>query len=167
MSKDTTKYSLTYEHLTSILAGMKAAWPAAQATVVVEGQAYTPAQFEAQVGTVLAPYQAVVDAHGALETALKNRADAAPSATRFVAGFYAVLPQYLGSNSAEIATFGKALAKPRAPLTVEQKVAAAAKAKATRAARHTMGKKQRKAITGQSPAPTTPAAPAAPPKQGP
>jgi hypothetical protein len=37
------------------------------------------------------------------------------------------------------------------PLTVEQKAAKVAKAKATRAARHTLGPKQKKAITGATP----------------
>jgi hypothetical protein len=42
-------------------------------------------------------------------------------------------------------------------VTPEQRIAAAAKAQATRAARHTMGKRQRKAIkgTGAGPAPAT------------
>ena len=55
------------------------------------------------------------------------------------------------------------------PKTAEQKAAIALKAKATRAARHTMGKKQKLAVKGTAPAalPPTPAeaapAPAAAP----
>jgi hypothetical protein len=55
--------------------------------------------------------------------------------------------------------FGIKPPKPRTPLTTAQKAAAAAKAKATRAARHTMGSKQKAAITGTTPAPVeTPSA---------
>jgi sulfite reductase beta subunit-like hemoprotein len=61
-----------------------------------------------------------------------------------------------------LADFGLTPRKPRV-VTPEEKVAAAAKAKATRAARHTMGKKQKAGITGTvaptSPAPTAPSAP--------
>jgi hypothetical protein len=139
------KASALYYDLTNILTGMKTVWPATQTTLVVEQQSYTPAQFEAQAASILAPFQAVVDARNALQTALKNRADAQPGAERFVIGFYSVLPQYIGSNNADQAKFGKAPAKARAPRTVEQKAEAAAKAKATRAARHTMGKNQKNA----------------------
>jgi hypothetical protein len=59
-----------------------------------------------------------------------------------------------------LADFGLTPRKPRV-LTPEQKLAAAAKAKATRAARHTMGKKQKAAIKGTVATPTAPV-PAAP-----
>jgi hypothetical protein len=76
-----------------------------------------------------------------------------------------------GETSPVLADFGFAPPK-RATLTPEQKAAAAVKAKATRAARHTSGKKQKKAVKGdvtgivvtpvtaQKPG-TSPAAPAA------
>ena len=51
--------------------------------------------------------------------------------------------------------FGIKPPKPRTPLTNAQKAAAAAKAKATRALRHTMGSKQKAALTGTAPAPVT------------
>jgi hypothetical protein len=57
--------------------------------------------------------------------------------------------------------FGLKPPKARTPLTTEQKAAAKAKAAATRAARHTMGAKQKAEITGSTPAPAAPA-PAAP-----
>jgi hypothetical protein len=44
---------------------------------------------------------------------------------------------------ASLADFGLNPKKARTPLTIEEKAAAAAKRKATRAARHTMGSKQK------------------------
>jgi hypothetical protein len=53
------------------------------------------------------------------------------------------------SNSPDVlADFGLKAKKARTPLTVEQKVAAAAKNAATRSARGTKGAKQKLAITG-------------------
>jgi hypothetical protein len=59
----------------------------------------------------------------------------------------------LGDASSEYATFGFATKKAKRTLT--NKVAATAQALATRAARHTMGNKQRLAITGVVPTPAT------------
>jgi len=70
-----------------------------------------------------------------------------------------------GSASQTLADFGLSPRKVRAPMTVAQKAAAAAKRKATRAARGTTGPKAKLAITGTVPAPveTAPPAPAATP----
>ena len=75
-----------------------------------------------------------------------------------------------GSASQTLADFGLSPRKVRAPMTVAQKAAAAAKSKATRAARGTAGPKAKLAIKGVVPAPvetaptvavTTPAKPTA------
>jgi hypothetical protein len=70
-----------------------------------------------------------------------------------------------GSASQTLADFGLSPRKVRAPMTVAQKAAAAAKRKATRAARGTTGPKAKLAIKGTAPAPTEtpPAAPVAAP----
>jgi hypothetical protein len=64
-----------------------------------------------------------------------------------------------------LADFGLTPRKPRV-VTPEEKVATAAKAKATRVARHTMGKKQKAAIKGTV-APTEPAPAPSPPVASP
>jgi hypothetical protein len=80
----------------------------------------------------------------------------------FVSGLkQALLVAFAGSIDT-LADFGLTGRKPRV-LTPEQKTAASTKAKATRAARHTLGKVQKAAIKGTVPTPapaTTPAAPA-------
>jgi hypothetical protein len=64
-----------------------------------------------------------------------------------------------GSASQTLADFGLTPHKARAPLTVAQKAAAAAKSKATRAARGTAGPKAKLAIKGTVPAPVETAPP--------
>jgi len=83
----------------------------------------------------------------------------------FVSGLkQALLVAFAGSIDA-LADFGLTARKPRV-LTPEQKTAAAAKAKATRAARHTLGTKQKAAIKGTVPT-TTPATPSPAPAPAP
>jgi hypothetical protein len=55
----------------------------------------------------------------------------------------------LGKKNVALANYGIAPDKEATPLTPEQVVARAAKAKATREARHTMGPKQKAKIKGQ------------------
>jgi hypothetical protein len=62
------------------------------------------------------------------------------------------------SSIEDLADFGLAPHK-KPVLTPAARVAAAAKARATRAARHTMGSRQRKAIVGAIPNPTSPMLP--------
>jgi hypothetical protein len=86
----------------------------------------------------------------------------------------AVLVMFAGQIQV-LADFGLTPRKTPAPRTPEQKAASAAKAKATRAARHTMGPVQKAQITGATPqgdatvpapAPAPAAAPAAAPVAG-
>jgi hypothetical protein len=95
----------------------------------------------------LANWHATVLADRALRT----------SVTRVLRGLREHLLNVFGDTSPALADFG--LAPPKKPLTTpEKKAAAADKMRATRAARHTMGKKQKKAIKGVVPA-TAPEAP--------
>jgi len=64
-----------------------------------------------------------------------------------------------GSASQTLADFGLEPRKARAPMTVAQKAAAAAKSEATRAARGTKGPKAKLAIKGTVPAPVETAPP--------
>jgi hypothetical protein len=55
----------------------------------------------------------------------------------------------LGAGNPELTKLGYTVEKPRTPLTTEQLSVAAEKARATRAARHTLGPRQREAIKGE------------------
>jgi hypothetical protein len=105
-----------------------------------------------------APWQSAVQADRALEAKTKP----------FVAAVRASLLASFAGNIDTLAKFG--LAPRQKPVTTpEVKVAAAAKAKATRAARHTMGPKQKASVKGTvsptAPATDVPTAPAPSPTQ--
>jgi hypothetical protein len=148
---------LILEQYDQAIDGMTNAWPASQPSIVIHQQSYTPSTLAALFQTQKAPFQKVVDLRSELRTALANREAAIPAAMDLLASFYAVLPQYLPPGT-DTSTFGKKPKKARAPLTAAQKEAANEKRNATRAARHIMGKKQRKAIKA-----APPASPPAPP----
>ena len=87
-----------------------------------------------------------------------------------IQGYRELLVAMFGQASQTLADFGLAPHKRRAPLTVEQKAAAKAKAEATRIARGTKGPKAKQAIKGDAAAPAAetpaPAAPASPKSPG-
>ena len=164
--------SVLYQQIRSAIAAMQSAWPADQKAVTLLKVSYTPAELQQKLQSLLAPFQAAVDTHSAWMTALADRNDAVLPTQAFMSAFYVALPQYLGPNNADQSKFGKKPPKARAPLTAEQKAAATTKRNATRAARHIMGPKQRKAIKAPvstaAPAPATPATtPASTTKPGP
>jgi hypothetical protein len=90
--------------------------------------------------------------------ALKSMKDGKATIVPVVGAFHAFVVNRFGNAPSTLEDFGIAPRKVRAPLTAEQKAAASVKRKATRAARHIVGKKQRAKI--QAPAATTPTAPA-------
>ena len=144
----------------------------ATGTFTVDNVAYTSASMVALLQSVVDAMNAVntaqVAAKHALTTAqgIETQVDPVIQAyTRFIQGMFA-------SASPTLADFGLSPRKVPAPRTVEQKAAAAAKARATRAARGTGGKKQKAAVKGNvtgivvtpitAPPATAPAAPVAP-----
>ena len=120
-------------------------------TLRVAGQSLTAKQ---AVGL----FQGQVDAISATTTAKANWQAAVKSeqtemaSTKIVAAAIrkAILIMF-SQNADTLADFGLAPPKPRTPPTVSEKTARVAKARATRAARHTMGKKQKAAIKGVVP----------------
>jgi hypothetical protein len=144
-------------------------WPAAITSPAVDGGTYTQATLAAKILEVGGPVLDAAAKRAAYLDSLKTCYEALPGIEAWFGKFFAALPSWVGDGSAQVA-FGGKVRKQRAKLTVEQKAAMAAKMRATRAARHTMGKKQKAAIKGQVPPPATPPAtpPAAPatPAQG-
>ena len=94
-------------------------------------------------------YKAAEDAATTYEKAIQAREAAAPAALDRLQQIRAALKGAIGKRNPDLLAFGITPDQEPAPLTVEQKLARAAKAKATRAARHTMGPKQKAAIKGQ------------------
>ena len=144
--------------------------------LVIGGVTMASKDIIAALGVRITTANAVPPARAAWQAAVAaDKAEATKSAALASAVRQALLVAFAGQVDA-LADFGLSARKP-AVLTPAQKAEAIAKAKATRAARHTMGKNQKALITGSSPAggaptPATPAtvpatAPATPPASPP
>jgi hypothetical protein len=133
------------------------------ASILIRGVSYTPAQIITLLQNDIAAADAATKAKAALHDAViaakAQRATTGP----FLTGFRTyVLNQF--KDASIISDFG--FTPQKAPArTVANKATAATKAKATRTARHTMGAKQKKSVTGTTTAPaaTTPATTASTP----
>ncbi len=139
--------------------------------VTLAGQSLTPAQVVEKLQALVDLRTAVDAAKASTKAKLAAEATDAPALRTFM-GAFATYVKAAHQNAPDVlADFG-ITTKARAPQTVEQKTAAAAKRAATRAARHTMGKKQRAKVQGDvtgvtvtpiaAPKPTTATSPASP-----
>jgi hypothetical protein len=138
-------------------------------SMVIAGVTMTTKDIIANLQTRILSAKTAQSTRATWQTAVKTDKEDRVKTRTFVSGLkQALLVAFAGQIDA-LADFGLVARKPRV-LTPEQKTAAAAKAKATRAARHTVGSKQKKAIKGTVPqtAPATPpASPAATPAPAP
>jgi len=125
--------------------------------LTVGGTSYKPADILAVLQARLDAANAALSTRATWQSAVKADHDERAKTKGFVSGLrQALLVAYAGSIDT-LADFGLVGRKPRV-ISPEKKLAAAEKAKATRAARHTMGKKQKAKIKGEpaQPAPATP-----------
>jgi hypothetical protein len=116
-------------------------------TVMLAGDSYTPAQVTTKLQEVVS-LRADVDAAKATTQAKLATEEADMPALRTLMGALVMYVKAAYGNAPDVlADFG-VHPKTRAPLTVEAKTAAAAKRKATRTARKTMGSQQKKGVKG-------------------
>ena len=138
----------------ALIAGInKNSTPAAKATIA--GVQYTSAQLTTALQVVVTLYEGVDAAEAAYKAKLAAEMAQAPPILALVQATKAYVRATVGNQPDVLVDYGMLPRKPRTPLTVAEKAAAVVKRNATREARHTMGKKQKKAITGA----TTPATP--------
>jgi hypothetical protein len=136
-------------------------------TFEMDGQTYAKAAVLGPLNAFIAAVAATTATHSAWLKAVQDEEAAAGAAHAMVAILKPYLRARLGkSNPALQSKFGVAPVK-KAKKPVAVKSAAIAKSKATRAARHTMGSKQRASVKGTvaapaAQAPATPPAPKAP-----
>jgi hypothetical protein len=135
-------------------------------TLVIDGHPYAAADIVAVLQEIIASETSAVTTHAQWRAAVAaDRAERARRKT-FLSGLQQALRVAFGGQIDVLGDFGLAARKPRTPLTPQQKAAAAAKARATREARHTMGHKQKAKIKGTVPQAANPPAatpPATPP----
>ncbi|HEY3821355.1 MAG TPA: hypothetical protein VGL81_29515 [Polyangiaceae bacterium] len=137
------------------------------------GETFTPASLVTLVQSRIDAGNQVVTAKANWQNAAKTYTAIDTKCTVVVHDLKQLVIGAFGATSSKLADFGFTARKVTV-LTPDQKVAAAAKRKATRAARNTMGPKKKLTVTGVTAAaaaaasaapvaPATPAAPAAPP----
>jgi hypothetical protein len=110
----------------------------------------TVAQVVSDFAAVLTKYQDVRDAKAAVALKRQLLQDALPGAHTEYAGFKAYLVAKLGKGNPQLAEYGFSLGVAK-PTSSGTKVLAAIKAQQTRKVRHTMGSKQRLALSVTGP----------------
>jgi hypothetical protein len=118
------------------------------ASIAFAGGTYTPAQIETSLQTLVDLRAAVDAARATLKEKVAAETAQAPSLRTFMSAYATFVKATFGEQPGVLAHFGLVPRKAATPLTPEEKVAAAAKRKATRAARHTMGPKQKLDVVG-------------------
>ena len=132
--------------------------------LIVGGGTYTPAQAESQLKAISTLRSDVDAARTTLKAKIAAEKAQIPTLRTFLMAYVAYIRGTFGNSPDVLADFGLAPKKAKTPLTVEQKAVAAAKRKATRAARGTTGKKAKLAVKGNvaglvmTPVTTTPGA---------
>jgi hypothetical protein len=111
------------------------------------GSSLTPAEITTKLQSLVTLRSDVDTAKAATKAKLAAESAVRPSLRTLMHAYVTYLKVAYGGSPDVLADFG-ITPKARAPLTVEAKAAAAAKRTATRAARHTMGKQQKKGIKG-------------------
>jgi hypothetical protein len=145
MNQSISKNTLA-QSIVNLIAGTQKNLPSG--TLTFGGQSYTPSALVAllqSLGDALAKSStAEATWHGALQQERTLRSQVSP----VLAAYTSWLLATYGSSPVILAEFGMAPRKRRAPLDSTQRAAAVAKGAATRAARHTMGSQQKKAVKG-------------------
>jgi hypothetical protein len=131
-----------------LLTGANKHFPNGSDKLTVGGATYT-------VSALTMLLQSFVDLREAVDAskaATKAKIDAeraqAPSLRGVVSAFEAYVKAMFGNSPEALGDFGLSPRKARTPLTAEQKIVAVQKRAATRAMRHTMGSKAKKAVKG-------------------
>jgi len=118
-------------------------------SLVIAGVTMTPAALKAVLQAELDTSKQVADTRALLRAQVHGASAAAKTAYELRASLRAfVLGSYGPKALAMLSDFRFAVPKPKGPRKVAAKLKGVIAAKATRAARHTMGKKQKRAIKG-------------------
>jgi hypothetical protein len=134
---------------------------AAITAIFIGGASQTPAQIVATLQARIDSANAVLTSRATWQSAVATDKAGYAESKPYVSGLKQALLVAFAGQVDVLADFGLTTRAVRV-LTPEERMTAAAKAKATRAARHTMGKKQKAAIKGTVTAAPAPAVPASP-----
>jgi hypothetical protein len=140
------------------IAGIQKRLQSAQ-NLPVAGATYTPAELVKLFQSQIDKADAIAPVKGKLHDAVQAYRDLTKQLAPIVVGFRAQVRNIFGATNEVLADFGLTPVKTTKPKPAMQ-VAAATKRAATRKARNTMGKKQRKSVKGAPAATPTPSKPA-------
>jgi hypothetical protein len=115
--------------------------------VSLVGSSFTPDQITTELQSIVNLRTDVDAAKATAKAKLAAETAQMPALRTFMSAYVSFIKAAYGTSPDALADFG-INPKARAQLTVEAKTAAAAKRKATRAARHTMGSKQKLGVKG-------------------
>jgi hypothetical protein len=132
--------------LDTAINGLAFAIPAGTTSLLMGGTPTPVTDVLAKAQDLVKSWKELRDAHAVIRAFTQNRAAENAAARNFLADLRAALVTVLGRDNQDLTKFGFKPQTPRAPLTTEQKLLRAAKAKLTREARHTMGKRQKASI---------------------
>jgi hypothetical protein len=118
--------------------------------MLLDGARYTPDELIAMLAERVELSEAVVAAKASWEEAIRRERENAERTKRVHAALRKAIHVMFGKSDARLSDFGMKPHKERRPLAPEEKVVVVAKILATRAARHTMGKRQRERIRGDA-----------------
>jgi hypothetical protein len=116
--------------------------------VMLVGGSFTPAEVTSKLTQIVTLRTGVDSARASTQAKLATEKTDMPALRTFMDAYVSHVKAAFGSLPDVLADFGLHPKKAQTPLTVEAKAAAAAKRKATRAARNTMGSKQKLAVKG-------------------
>ena len=148
--------------LGALVAGTQKHFP--NGSLTFGGATYTPAALIQLFQSLDAATTGTDAAKAQWQDALKSQSDVRAKVGPVVKAYRSYLVALYGNAVSTLADFGLTPHKAPAPQTAEQKAAAAAKREATRAARHTLGSKQKAGIKGTVTTTGTPVAATAPAK---
>jgi hypothetical protein len=139
--------------------------PSAFASLMILGKSFDLPQAIAVLQARIAAANTALSARATWQAAVQADRDERAKSKTFVSALRQAVHVAFGQSIDTLAEFGLKPRKSRKVLTPDEKAKAAAKAKATRTARHTLGSKQKAKIKGTvavtepatSPAATTPA----------
>jgi hypothetical protein len=117
-------------------------------TLTIDNGTFTPAQIEASLQALIDLRTTVEEAKAATMAKIATENTQAVPLRRQLSALVAYVRASFGDAPDVLADFGLKPKKAPTPLTIEKMAAASAKRAATRAARHTMGSKQKKAVKG-------------------
>jgi hypothetical protein len=143
------------------------------ASLLIGGTPVPTATIISTLQVRIAARAAVAPAKASYQAVVKANVDERTKSQALVSGAREAIKLMFAGQVDTLADFGLKPRKAPAPRTPQQKAASVAKAKATRAARHTMGSVQKSKVTGANPqgdgtpAPSPSPAPAAAPAAAP